>query len=356
MLHPIGNEIGSTLAQNATSKASELASQASKNSVRDATLSEGLDAGFSIPRSLYNPSFFSNRLESLGGKAAVKQQAASNNQEAINNLAKKSLGIPEDQPLTKSFLDNLKRQAAAPYEEVANLPKTNTGAMLNKWSDPRADLEALKQARNDAQGWFDAYNRSKSPLDLANAKAASAQAASLEAALEGYAKESGKPDLVNSLIEARKKIAQIYDVRRSLNDATGDVSPNVFGSLYEKGKPLSDGLETIGKMRVAFPQVVKEGASVQAPGVSKSEALAGVAMGTAGAALTGNPTGAAAAALPLISVPARSLALSKLMQSQPIYTTGALTKLGSQITPNKLSAILRAYSMQNADSLSNEGK
>ena len=317
-----GNKLTGHIQRKATEKAAALASQQSKNAVRDATLQESQAAGYKIPRSLYDPSFTSNRLESLAGKAATKQQAAAVNQEITNSLAKKALGVADDTPLSISTLEGIRKTASRPYQEIAAMSP-----------QAKLDLEALKQARNDAQGWFNAYNRSASPADLAKAKEFRSAAEQLEKTLESYAVAAKRSDLLPALVDARKQIAKTYTVQRALNDATGDVSAPVIGRLFEKGKPLSDGLETVGKFRSAFPQVSQAGAKIPAPGVSKSEALAGALLGATGAAVTGNPVGLAAAALPLASHPARALALSKALQKVPNYSPGMTNKLLQNLDP-----------------------
>ena len=325
-----GNKLASVLQRRAADKAALLAEQQAKNAIRDATLKEAQDAGYIVPRSLYNPTFASNRVESIAGKAATKQQSAAMNQDITNTLAKKALGLPEDSALSIGTLEKIRKAASKPYQEIAAM-------------SPQAsvDLEALKQARNDAQGWFNAYNRSASPADLAKAKEFRTVADTLEKSLESHAVSANRPDLLPALVDARKTIAQTYTVQRALNDATGDVSAPVIGRLFEKGKPLSGGLETIGKFRNAFPQVSQAGAKIPAPGVSKSEALAGALLGTGGAAITGNPVGATAALLPLLSHPARALALSKALQKAPSYVPGMTNKILQNLDPETAALMAR---------------
>jgi len=325
-----GNKLTGHIQRKATEKAAALASQKAKNAMRDATLKEAQAAGYKVPRSLYDPSFASNRLESLAGKAATKQQAAAMNQDITNSLAKQALGVPDDSVLSISTLEGIRKAASKPYQEIAAMSP-----------QAKLDLEALKQARNDAQGWFNAYNRSASPADLAKAKEFRSAAEQLEKTLESYAVAAKRPDLLPALADARKQIAKIYTVQRALNDATGDVSAPVIGRLFERGKPLSDGLETVGKFRSAFPQVSQAGAKIPAPGVSKSEALAGALLGATGAAVTGNPVGLAAAALPLASHPARALALSKALQKVPNYAPGVTNKLLQNIDPETSALLAR---------------
>lgn len=332
-----GDKLGKYLQTRAIEKGAEQAALASKNSVRDATLKEAQDAGYTVPRSLYAPTFSSNRLESLAGKAATKQQAASDNQQITNSLARKALGMADDTPVSISGLEKSREIAAAPYREIASIS-----------AQAKADLEALKQARNDSQGWFNAYNRSASPADLAKAKEMSATANQLEQSLETHAANAGRSDLLPALADARKQIAKTYTVQRALNDATGDIAAPVIGRLFAKGKPLSDGLDTIGKFSTAFPQVSRSGVSVPTAGISKSEALASALMGMGGAAMTGNPMGTAAALLPLASHPARSLALSKMLQTTPDYSVGAGTKALEKIDPKTMATLIRTLTIGGA--------
>lgn len=303
-----------------TAAEQKAAADAARNAPRDAIIKDAFENGYSIPRSMYDPSFLSNRLESLAGKAATKQQAASNNQEITNSLARKALGLGDDVPLQKGTLEQMRKTLSSPYQEVAGL-------------SPQAaiDLEALKQARNDANAWFNAYNRSQSPNDLKTAKQFRADAEQLEKNLESYAKAAGRDDLIPDLVKARKEIAKTWTVQRALNDATGDVSAPKIGRMYEKGLPLSDGLETIGKFRTAFPQITQEGAKVPVAGVSKSEALTSGLMGLIGAGATGNIAGASAALLPFLSHPARSVALSKFMQSNPEYASSLIPRIPGMV-------------------------
>lgn len=339
----LGNKVASSLQGRLADKTAEAAAAQSRNSMRDATLAEGRAAGYKVPNSEVAPSFLGNRLESLGGKAAIKQKATIDNQQVTNALARKALGIADDTPISQGTLDNLRKTAGKAYAEVASL-------------SPQAasDLEALKVARNEAQGWFNAYNRSARPDDLAKAKAARTLTDELENALEQHAADAGKDSLIPALREARQQIAKTYTVERALNKATGDVSAPVLGRLFDKGKPLSDGLDTVGKFNQAFPKFTGNAASTPAAGVSKVEALSGALMGGAGAALTGSPAGLAAAALPLVSHPARALALSRLLQATPEYGAGTLTKLGAKLPPKSIQLLTRLLALPAGQALAAE--
>lgn len=290
-----------------------LAKQESRNAVRDATLKEGQDSGYVVPPSATGQGgvlgWLNRRLESISGKAAVGQEAAVRNQQKTNDLARKAVDLPEDTAISVQALEGQREKFAAPYREVAKL-------------DPAAAkaLDDLKQARFDANANYRFYESIPNPETLAKAKEFQAKADALEKFIQGIAQSAGKPDLVQELRDARQKIAKTYDVERALNVATGDVSARTLGSMVDKGKPLSGGLGTAGKFQQAFPSYMREGENVPTPGVSKSEAIVSALMGLGGYQALG-PYGAALAALPFASGPARSLVLSKPYQSlmQPSY-------------------------------------
>ena len=304
-----------------TAAEQKAAAEASRNSMRDSTLAEGRSAGYVVPRSDYDPSFLSNRLESVGGKAAIKQEATHRNQEVTNALIRKDLGIADDQPISIGALENIRKEAGKVYQEVAALNPI-----------AQSDLEALKQARSDAKQWFTAYNRSADPSQLAKAKDYDEIANMLEQSLEGHASQAGRNELIPALRDARTTIAKTYTAERALNPATGDINARVMGRLYEKQKPLSGGMETVGKFASAFPKFTGAGASTPAAGVSKSEAILGTLLGAGGAAATGSPLGLMAAAIPLLSHPARSMALSSVMQTPKNYPAALIPRIPGMVS------------------------
>lgn len=324
----VANKVGGWAADKLAGQTQDAIRRQSLNSIKDGVLADGRAAGYVVPPSEVNPTFLGNRLESLGGKAAIKQEAALRNQAITNDLARKAMGIADDQPISVGALEGIRRNSGKAYQEVADLSGI-----------AKQDLEALKIARNEAQGWFNAYNRSASPLDLAKAKAARDLSDQLEESLRNEAVAAGRNDLLPALVDARKQIAKSYTVQRALNPATGDVSAPVLGRLYDKGKPLSDGLETIGAFNKAFPKFTGTGTTTPAAGVSKAEMLSSGLLGIFGSVATGSPIGLLAAGLPLLSHPARSMALSGALQKAPEYTAGALAKLGGKVLTPELAGI-----------------
>ena len=287
------------------------------NTTKDASLKAAQDAGFTIPRSLYNPTFLSNRLESFGGKAAVKQQAVDENQSVVNDLTRKSLNLPSNTPLSTGTVEAVRSQAYKPYQEVASLSRGAANA-----------LEDLKQNRADASAWFNSYNRSANPAELAKAQEFKQTADIADKVLEDYAAQAGQPELIGQLKEARKTIAKTYTVERAMNKGSGDIDSSVFARLFDKNRPLSDGLDDIGRFATTFSQVAPKGKGNSGAGISALDAALATLVGGAGAYSSGSPTGLAAGAIPLILRPAaRNIALSNLLKSAPNYSQNILQKL-----------------------------
>jgi len=309
---------GKAISEGLQASVKEANRQNALNAPKADVLHRGQQAGLVIPKSEVAPSFANNRLEGFAGKAAMNQESILKNQKIVTDLARKSLGIADDQPLSVDVLNKYRKAKSAPYEEVANLPtqpslargySTNSIAQTNS----KQDLFNLRQARNDAQGWYEAAKRSASPDDMKKARQAEALATQLEDRLEQRAIAANKPELLNQLREARRDIAKSYDVEKALNVATGEVDPAIIGNLLDKGSPLTGDLKLIGEFKEAFPKYMKAGEKAQVPGVSKVEAITSLLMGTGGAAAAG-PFGALAAVVPLMSTPVRELLLSKPYQ------------------------------------------
>lgn len=282
------------------------------SSVRDATLRDARAAGYVVPSSKVNPSALNETAESFAGKAAMGQEAALRNQDVTNELARKSIGLPSDQAITPQAIDGVRDSASQAYRDVAAL---NPQAAM--------DLELLKKARFEKSQQYAYYQRSANPEALEKAKVADALAEKLETQLEQAAKQAGKMDLVKNLMDARRTIAKTYVVENALNAADGNVSAAAIGRQFDKGKPLTDELATIGRFQQAFPAYARDGASIPAAGVSKLKAVASPLLAAAGLHGAGLPGAAIGAALPFTDSAARSALLSRFYQNsrfaQPAY-------------------------------------
>lgn len=288
------------------------------NPIKAATLEAAMAEGYRVPPSAAGGGFLTKRLESVGGKAAIGQEAAIRNQQVTNKIAAQEAGLAEGEPISEASLSAAREKLSAPYKQIAAIDP-----------EAKATLEELKNTRFEAQTYWKHYNVSADPKSLKEAKRLDAKADNLETYIDDIAKNSGQLDLVENLRQARKALAKNFSVEKALNVGSGDVDAKVFGRMLDKGAPLSGGLQTIGRFAEAFPSYAREASGIPTPGVSKSEAIAAAMLGIGGAGAsqyaTGHPYGAAAAALPLLSGPARGIALSRMMQ-EGIPLSGQLTR------------------------------
>lgn len=354
VLKGVGMGTKSLLSRSATKAAGEQ----SEKAVTDATLAEGRAAGYVVPGSATGQrGAVRKAVESVAGKAALGQEASIRNQEVTNKIARAEAGLRPNEPITETSLASARERLSAPYREVADMSPKAAG-----------DLDKLKGVRADAKAQWQFYNRSLDPKALKEAQALDAKADRLESAIEreagnvakkglrsDYAKAAAQAsglvkgkDLVSRLRDARKALAKNYQVEKAVNLGTGNVDAAAIGRVYNKvgEKGMTGGLATIGKFQQAFPDFMRGKPTTQVgPGVGALRPYA-AALGLGVGAEYGrehyglSPYMLGAATLPLLGGPARSLALSKLAQTAPIYAPGATVRLadltarqGSRLLP-----------------------
>lgn len=345
--------------------AAELNKLKAQNATMDATIKQSLDAGYTIPRSLYNPSALSNTLESVGGKAATLQDAAKRNQAQTNALAKQYLGLPEDVAFSKQVISDLKTTKSGPYKQAEQLPSGVVGQSTTKSmgtgkattkdivKDGKTLITEINEAREAAQGhWADTRTGSNRNESRRLARAKDAEVSNLESQLETLAQTHNMPDLVQNLRQSRVDLAKINSIDRALNTSTGDVVASELKSQWIKDAPLTGQAKAIAEFGDAFPTISREGSKVPNPEVSQTKAIISYLGGGGGAgtgAVLGGPPGAAIGALLGIAGPmtipptAKALALSKMLQKQKTYKPGSLQSL-----PKANKAALGLYQMNQA--------
>lgn len=329
----LAGNIGKSIGEKAAATRAENIAKFNRNAPMRQTLKESVEAGYVVPPNMVQPSTTNAIIESFSGKQATSQIASVRNQNVTEKLVRQSLGLADDAPLNKSALEQIRKVEGGAYKRVGEL-------------SPAAeyDLEALKQARNEAQLQFGFFNKSGNPDALTKAKDARDLAEVLELQLESHAANAGKGSLIPALREARKQIAKTYTVERALNDATGTVNAKVIGRMFDKGKPLSDGLDTVGRFASGFPSIAQAPQQMGSPAAHNLRSMASMLAGGGGLAAAG-PMGLAAAALPFAAGPAsRSLmfreGVQKGLANQSAPTLGQIGKIGGLLSDPELQMFL----------------
>lgn len=343
------NKVGGMLADRATSKAAELAAEKTNNAVRDETIRAAQDAGYVFPPAQVNPSTANRALEGFAGKLTTAQNSSAKNQALTNTLAKSDIGIPENVPLTKEAIEQARTPAYKVYEELRGF------GTLAADKDYANDLYKIAEAYDKAHGGMKSLRNSqvealledasKTQIDTNNAvellrnlreqgfgnigplaKAADKSlgrtqlkiADAIEGLIDRNLEQAGNTTLLSEFRAARTHLAKTYTVEKALNEATGNVRANVLARDFQKGRPLSGGLETIGKTASAFPKATAE-ITTSLPQVSPLDFT--------GALLTGTPL--AALARPIARSAVLSAPYQKAMVKPPSYEMGIGSKLPS---------------------------
>jgi hypothetical protein len=294
-----------------------------RNIERDKTLKDAQELGLKAIPSSVEPTFVGNRLESIAGKAALKQQLSIDNSEAVYNIAKREAGLPDNAPLNEGTLKTARDQMAEPYRQIAAL-------------SPRASnaLDGLKQARFMAKHYWSFFDRQGDPAAMLKAKDYDNRAGLFERVMENEAARHGESNLIPELKKARTAIAKNYTVDRAFNPGDGTVDARIIGRAYDSGTKMTGDLETLAKFALGpGKQVIRPSTVVPNPGTSALEATAAAGFGLGGAAAFG-PVGAAAGFLPFIRPAVRNALASKAYQNtmvKPDYMPLSVDSLPSTI-------------------------
>lgn len=285
--------------------------------VREQTFREGQALGLKTPPSTVTDSWTANRLESVGGKAAMSQEAAKVNQPVVDDVGRKAAGLLPGQDITMDTLSAARDRIAEPYRQVSMISPAAKNA-----------LELWKEQNKLSQKWWKAYERLPIPSLADKAERHAINAKNAAQVIENEAIAAGRNDLVPALREARVRLAQNYSVQSALNKGSGEIDASVWGRMLDNEQPITGDMLTVAKFQQAFPMAIREGGRVPPPGVSALEPAAMAGFGMAGGAAGGVPGAIAAGGLPLLRGPMRSFLLSNAVQdalANPVASQGILS-------------------------------
>jgi len=357
-----GDKIAGGLASRLTSKTAQAEQAAVQNVPRDTGLAAAREAGAVLPpRMVQKQGVAGSLIEGFGGRTKLEQQASNANQKTWNTLARKTLGLSDDTPITPEVLAGIRSKAGEAYEalrgagtitadkqfgsdlskimqkyqgaakDFPDLAKNEIGEIVSSINKPQfsADsaIDAISILRERAATAF-----AKGDKGVGSAYRQTSQA--MEDAIERNLLERGNDAAVKAFQAARKIIAKTYSIEKALGGA-GDVSAPKLAGQLAKGKPLTDELRTIAEFARSFPKAAQDVGKVER--YSVADAFAGSMLGVVG--------GLPAAAIPLARPAARSLVLSPAYQAlmaSPEYGTSAFLRSaagGSKVLPRLLPGV-----------------
>jgi hypothetical protein len=350
--------IAAPMAVGASAQKAQAASKAAqtRNAVRDETVRAAQQEGFVVTPGSVNPSFGNVNLERLGGKQNIEQNMSYVNHEATNKLARQSLGLPENTPITKeitkqiradefakgyepvrqigpiasdatlaSELSNIERKFAGTTQSFAAPIKDKIVAEINRFKTPNfnsADaVDEIATLRKDARVNFRSDDTDK--VKLAQTQTSIANA--LEDQIERALATSGKPALLDQYRASRKRMAISHSVEDAIQQGSGAVNARSFVKQLDNGVPLSGELKLIAEFAKNYPHVNTPVSQIGTPG-SQSMSLNNTSLVSAAAGALGLRAGA------------RGIVQSDLGQGRaiPKYERGVRNALANQSPNNAL--------------------
>jgi hypothetical protein len=360
----------------------KMTKQQKLNAVRDDTLREGQAQGFVVTPGSVTPTIGNMLLERIGGKTRVEQLAGVRNQKVTDSLARRAIGLPDDAPLTRDAMRDIRAQEyAAGYAPLANIGRVVadadfkqalqdvtdafTGASKSFKGAAPQDVQKLVKPYNVAD--FDAADAIAATRTLrenarnnfqkgegALGRAQIAVSNALEAQLERSLQVSNNPQaaaLLDEFRNSRKRMAVSHAIEDAIVEGTGSVDARKLASDLQKGKLLTGELETAAKFANTFKRVVMTPGAVGTPA---TQTFGGVGMSTRGiigGATAGLPGGIAAAFLPeLAAAGAQRYMLSGPAQRGALPAYGRYNFLARNIgDPELRNALIAAQTLRAAD-------
>lgn len=367
----IGAKISQFLSNRAATRTARSAALKPTIDAKNAALKEAQDAGYVVPPQDANAGAGSQVLNAISGKIKTEQKSSVLNQGVTNSKAAKSVGLPENQPITLDSLNSVRDQAGKAYEAVRGIGtvktdgafQTELGDIVKKFQSASKDFPELlnddvskvvasvNKKQFDADSAIDAIGILRKKADAAyrggnnEVGAASKKAAdALESVIGRHLQNSGAPqDLINNFQNARTLIAKTYTVQKALNQSTGNVKAGVIANELKKGKPLTGDLQDIGKFAQSYPK-----SNQDIPGVNPYSVLD--AAGAVGGMALNPAITAYVAGRPIV----RSMVLNPTYQKMFVkgkQSSGSLTSMmrlgGKAATP--LSALAGSKSNKEDD-------
>lgn len=336
----------------------QLQAEQQRNAVRDLTIRQAQQEGFLTTPGSVTPSAQNVLLERIAGKTRTQQEAAVQNQQATDRLARRAVGIGENDPLTRANMQQIRTQeyqrGYAPLNQIGTIqtdPQFDTALnnVLAAYTGPgRSFPGAIPQpvqdlVNNYRVGQFnsaDAVGATRTLRDAARANisrgdnelglAQRAISNALEDQIERQLAQSGNPNaqaMLSQFRASRQRMAVSHAVEDAIVEGGGSVNARQLANdLQTRGKYFSGDLDLIARFaNIARPVMVPPG-TMGTPGAQTvlgtvSGGLGGAVgygLGGAGGIAPGTLVGAVAPQA--VSAAARNYLLSPLAQSRAIPT------------------------------------
>lgn len=212
------------------------------NAVRDQTLSAARAAGYKVtPSQLSDAPAVTRALEWLAGGPQTAA-ATENTARTVNlALARKAIGMPENQVLNLESLAKIRESQGAVYAEVEKV--SNKAAQA---------LQDFRKARDRSRAFWLENDRNGTVVSGDAARAWDLKAEAAKDKLEQELKDAGKADLIDKWNYARTTIAKVHLIEDAFSEGEGAVMADLIARRRKAGKTITtDELETMANFAQA---------------------------------------------------------------------------------------------------------
>lgn len=341
-------------------KQARLQAQQQQNAVRDLTIRQGQAEGYVVTPGSITPSAQNVLIERLGGKIRTQQEAASRNQQVTDRLARRAVGLGENDPLTRASMQQIRKdEYQRGYEPLNRAGAMQTDAQFTNALDnvlaaytgpgrsfPGAIPQPVQELVNSYRvGQFnsaDAVSATRTLREQANANiraggdnasvglAQRAISNALEDQIERSLQAANNPNaqaMLDQFRASRQRMAVSHAVEDAIMEGGGSVNARQLANdLQTRNRYFSGDLDLIARFaNIARPVMVPPG-TMGTPGAgSVLGAGLGSGAGAGTAALMGfGPYGTSTAAMlgaaapSVVSAGARRYLLSPMGQERAL--------------------------------------
>lgn len=305
LLSPVAKAIPGESAAAAAARARA----AALNAPTDAGIAAAREAGLKITPTDAGAGPVARLAEGLSGEPKLAKLTSTKNAPVINQIIRKDVGLPDDVPLSREALAQIRAEAGQAYEAVKGSGQVVTDAKfkadlyettrsvdqaakdfahrsedpfkkvmegLNRDSfDAASAVEEVKLLRLDADKAFRGGDKK-----LGGAYKRAAQA--IDDMLDRHLQRHPDPAMRSGVAEyraARERIAKTYAADKALNDTTGNIDAAVYAKALKDRKPLSGGARQVGEFAQQFPRSAQRTERLGSTNATIFDAILGLVFG-----------------------------------------------------------------------------
>lgn len=342
----------------AQTRQAQLQAEQQRNAVRDLTIRAAQEEGYLVTPGSVTPSTQNVLAERLAGKTRTQQEAAVRNQQVTDRLARRAVGIGENDPLTRANMQQIRTQeyqrGYAPLNQIGPVQTdaqfdTALNNVLAAYTGPgRSFPGAIPQPVQDLVNSYrvgqfnsaDAVGATRTLRDAARANisrgdnelglAQRAISNALEDQIERQLAQAGNPNaqaMLEQFRASRQRMAISHAVEDAIVEGGGSVNARQLANdLQTRGRYFTGDLDLIARFANISRPVATQPGTMGTPGAQTiMGGISGGLGGVGGQMIGGTPGmvagGIAGAMLPqAVSAAARSYLLSPFAQGRAIPT------------------------------------